>query len=378
MAQPTNTYDTYAAAGLREDLSDVIYRIDPTDVPFTSNIGRSKASAKYHEWQIQNLAAARDDNARIEGDDATNTQVTPAIRVGNRTQISDKVAQVTGTLEAVDKAGRDSEMEYQVLLKGLELKRDVEKQMLSNKPSVAGSSTTASQSAGFESWLTSNVSRGTGGLSGGFSGGVVNAPTDGTARTFTETLLKSVLASCFSNGGKPTMLMLGPSQKQVFSGFTGIAVNRREVKGKDQGVIIGAADVYVSDFGTLNVVPNIFQRNRSALVVDPRMVKMATLRPMRNWALAKTGCPRHRRRPDLIGRRGGGGVPMGRLRRPRVQRSSGIITSGPVLPVCPGGRRTGSSSPRIMSTVSPLRASGRPRRFTRMNSHPVVVAEVSK
>jgi len=289
MAQPTNTYDTYAAAGLREDLSDVIYRIDPTDVPFTSNIGRSKASAKYHEWQIQNLAAARDDNARIEGDDATNTQVTPAIRVGNRTQISDKVAQVTGTLEAVDKAGRDSEMEYQVLLKGLELKRDVEKQMLSNKPSVAGSSTTASQSAGFESWLTSNVSRGTGGLSGGFSGGVVNAPTDGTARTFTETLLKSVLASCFSNGGKPTMLMLGPSQKQVFSGFTGIAVNRREVKGKDQGVIIGAADVYVSDFGTLNVVPNIFQRNRSALVVDPRMVKMATLRPMRNWALAKTG-----------------------------------------------------------------------------------------
>mgnify|MGYP002622236600 CR=1 FL=1 len=140
MAQPPNTYDTYAAGGLREDLSDVIYRIDPTDVPFTSNIGRSKASAKYHEWQIQNLAAARDDNARIEGDDATNTQVTPAIRVGNRTQISDKVAQVTGTLEAVDKAGRDSEMEYQVLLKGLELKRDVEKQMLSNKPSVAGSS----------------------------------------------------------------------------------------------------------------------------------------------------------------------------------------------------------------------------------------------
>lgn len=291
MAMPTGTFDTYAAKGLREDLSDIIYRIDPTDVPFTSNIGRSKAKAKKHEWQVQNLASAVDNNEGIEGDDATVDSTTPTIRVGNFCQISDKVASVTGTMEAVDKAGRDSEMEYQVLLKGLELKRDVEKQMLSNKASSAGATGTAARSASVESWLTTNVSRGSGGLNGGYQSGtgLVNAPTDGTTRAFTEALLKTVVASCYSNGGKPTILMLGPAQKQTFSGFTGIAVNRYQVKGAEPGVIVGAADIYVSDFGNLNVVPNLFQRNRSALLVDPRMAKLATLRPMKNWELAKTG-----------------------------------------------------------------------------------------
>ncbi len=291
MAMPAGTFDTYAAKGLREDLADIIYRIDPTDVPFTSNIGRSKASAKKHEWQVQNLANAVDDNEVIEGDDASVNNTIPTVRVGNFCQISDKVASVTGTMEAVDKAGRESEMEYQVLLKGLELKRDVEKQMLSNKASNAGASGTAARSASFESWLTSNVSRGTGGANGGFSQGtgLVGAPTDGTARAFTETLLKNVISSCFQNGGKPTILMLGPSQKQTFSTFTGIAANRHQVDGAEQGVIVGAADVYVSDFGNLNVVPNLFQRSRSALLVDPRMAKLATLRPMKNWELAKTG-----------------------------------------------------------------------------------------
>lgn len=291
MTMPVGTFDTYAAKGLREDLADVIYRIDPTDVPFTSNIGRSKASAKKHEWQVQTLAAASDTNEVIEGDDASVDNSTPTARVGNFCQISDKVASVTGTMDAVDKAGRDSEMEYQVLLKGLELKRDVEKQMLSNKASSAGASGTASRSASFEAWLTTNVSRGATGANGGFQSGtgLVNAPTDGTQRAFTEALLKSVVASCFQSGGKPTILMVGPAQKQVFSAFTGIAVNRFTVKGEEQGVIVGAADVYVSDFGNLNVVPNLFQRNRSALLVDPRMAKLASLRPMKNWELAKTG-----------------------------------------------------------------------------------------
>lgn len=291
MAMPAGTFDTYAAKGLREDLADIIYRIDPTDVPFTSNIGRAKASAKKHEWQVQNLASANDSNEVIEGDDATVDNSAATVRVGNFCQISDKVASVTGTMEAVDKAGRESEMEHQVLLKGLELKRDIEKQMLSNKASSAGATGTAARSASFESWLTSNVSRGAGGASGGFQAGtgLVNAPTDGTARAFTETLLKTVISSCYQNGGKPTMLMLGPSQKQTFSAFTGIAVNRYQVKGEEQGVIVGAADVYVSDFGNLNVVPSLFQRNRSALLVDPRLAKLATLRPMKNWELAKTG-----------------------------------------------------------------------------------------
>lgn len=290
MAQPTNTFSTYGAKGIREDLSDTIYRIDPTETPFTSNIGKAKATAKLHEWQIQTLTAPDDANAVIEGDDATTDAATATSRVGNRTQISDKVARVTGTLEAVDKAGRQEELAYQVLLKGLELKRDVEKQMLSNKPSVAGNDSTASQSAGIEAWLTSNVSRGTSGANGGYSGGTVSAATDGTLRTFTETLLKDVHQSCYSNGGNPTMLLLPPALKRAFSAFTGIAVNRIDnAPSSGQVTIVGGADVYVGDFGKLTVTPSRMMRTRSALLIDPKMVKRADLRPMKNWDLAKTG-----------------------------------------------------------------------------------------
>lgn len=289
--QPANTFSAYDAKGLREDLSDIIYRIDPTEVPFQSNIGRAKATAKYHEWQVQTLAQATNANAVIEGDDATTDQAVPTVRVGNRTQISDKVASVTGTLEAVDKAGRDSEMEYQVLLKGLELKRDIEMRLTSNKASVVGSNTIASECAGFAAWLTSNVSRGTSGANGGFSAttNIVAAATDGTKRTFTEALLKTVQRLCYTNGGRPTILQLGPINKQVFSGFTGIAQIRKDVPGKSMAVVVGAADVYVGDYGNLNVIPSIFQRDRDAFLYDPKMVKLATLRPMKNWALAKTG-----------------------------------------------------------------------------------------
>lgn len=217
----------------------------------------------------------------------------PTVRVGNRTQISSKTAIVSGTLEAVNKAGRDSEMEYQVLLHGLEIRRDIEKQMLSNKASVIGNSTTAAQSAGLESWLTTNVSRGAGGASGGYQvgTGLVNAPTDGTQRAFTEALLKTVHAAVFTAGGKPNLLFMHPTQKVVFSAFPGIAVNRinQPSTTKSQATIIGGADTYVGDFGNLTTVTDLFMRNRVAILVDPDMAAMASLRPMKNWELAKTG-----------------------------------------------------------------------------------------
>lgn len=290
MAQPTNVFSSYAAKGIREDLSGIISRIDPTEVPFTSNIGKTKASQQFHEWQTQALAAAVDTNAAIDGDDATLQAAVPTVRIGNRTQISTKVAGVTGRLDAVNKAGRDSEMAYQTLLKGLELRRDVEKQMLSNKASVAGNDTTASQSAGFESFLVTNVNRGVGGASGGFSGSTVSAPTDGTTRAFAESMIKDVQQKAFTAGGKPSMLLLGPSQKAAFSAFSGIAVNRID-NGASTGQvrIVGGADVYVGDFGQLTVTPCIFQRNRSALLVDPKMVSQAILRPLTEYELAKTG-----------------------------------------------------------------------------------------
>ncbi|MGF7213089.1 hypothetical protein GGE65_007725 [Skermanella aerolata] len=290
MAQPTNVFSAYQAKGIREDLSNIISRIDPDEVPFTSNIGKTKAKQQYHEWQTQSLAAASDSNAAVDGDDATAQAAVPTVRLGNRTQISTKTAAVTGRLEAVDKAGRDSEMDYQVLLKGLELRRDVEKQMMSNKPSIVGNDTTPSQSAGFEAFLTTNVNRGVGGASGGFSNGNVTAATDGTARAFAEAQIKDVQQKAYTAGGHPSLLFLGPSQKAAFSSFSGIAANRIDY-GPDatQVRIVAGADVYAGDFGKLTAIASIFSRNRSALLVDPKLVKQAILRPLRETALGKTG-----------------------------------------------------------------------------------------
>lgn len=291
MALPTNTHTTYANIGIREDLADVIYRVYPDETPFTNNIGRGKATNTYHEWQTQDLASASDTNAVLEGDDATLDAANITTRVGNRCQISDKTAVVSGTNEAVDKAGRASEMAMQVMLKGKELARDIEKQMLSNKPSVAGAAGTARQSAGMESWIVSNASRGAGGSAGGFSAGVVSAPTDGTQRAFTEALLKTAQLAAFNNGARPTQLYMGGAQKQAFSGFTGIAANRvNQGANPGEATIVGAADVYVGDFGKLTAIPHPYgMRARTVLGIDPSYVRKATLRGMRNWTLAKDG-----------------------------------------------------------------------------------------
>lgn len=290
MALPTNTATTYSNVGIREDLSDVIYRVAPEETPFTSNIGRAKATATFHEWQTEDLAAASDANAVLEGDDATLDAANVPSRIGNRTQISDKTAVVSGTNDAVNKAGRKTEMARQVMLKGMELARDIEKQMLSNKASNAGAAGTPRVSAGMESWIVTNADRGATGSGGGFDSGTVDAPTDGTLRQFTEDQLKSAHAKAFASGGKPNQLYMDGPLKQRFSAFTGIAQQRKDNAGRSQATIIGAADVYVGDFGTLTAIPHPYgMRNRTVLGIDPRRVKKAILRPMRNWELAKSG-----------------------------------------------------------------------------------------
>lgn len=291
MALPTNTHITYANIGIREDLSDVIYNISPEETPFWNNIGTGKATATFHEWQTQTLASAVDTNANLEGDDANLDAANTTTRVGNRTQIADKTAVISGTNDAVNTAGRASEMALQVMLKTKELKRDIEKQMLSNKASVTGNSGTARVSAGMESWITSNASRGAGGSGGGFSAGTVSAPTDGTQRAFTETLLKAAQLSAFNNGGRPTQLYMGGTQKQVFSSFTGIATNRIDNSPSTGKLsIVGAADVYLGDFGRLTAIPHPYgMRSRTVLGIDPGYVRKADLRPTKSVPLSVTG-----------------------------------------------------------------------------------------
>ena len=284
-------FRTYAAVGMREDLSDVIYNISPTDTPFMSSIGKTKATAVYHEWQTDSLAAATA-NAAVEGADATEATLSPTTRVGNRTQISQKTVGITGTLEAVDKAGRKSEKAYQLAKASSEIKRDMEFTLLNNTVQSNGSAgSTARVLGGLQTWLASNGDFGTGG-SAGASG--TTARTNGTNRTFTEALLQTVVKEVFESGGSPKVLMVTPAHKQTVSAFAGIAAQRYMAPADAPTTIIGAADVYMSDFGSMSVVPNRFMlsgnsANDVAFVLDPEYAAVAYLRPFFTNDLAVTG-----------------------------------------------------------------------------------------
>jgi hypothetical protein len=285
------TYQTYTAIGMRQDLTDVIYDISPTDTPFMSSIGKTKASAVLHEWQTDSLAAASLSNFTVEGAAASDATMSPTTRVGNRLQIAQKTIKISGTLQSVDKAGRKSEKAYQLAKASAEIKRDMETSLLSNQVATDGSSSAARKLGGLQAWLASNYDGGTSGVAGA-SG--TTARTDGTNRTFTETILKTVVKEVYASGGNPKVLMVNPAHKQLVSAFTGIAAQRFMAPANTPTTIISAADVYLSDFGSISVVPNRFMTStnscdETAFIVDPDMAAVAYLRPFQTNELAITG-----------------------------------------------------------------------------------------
>lgn len=288
MAVPSNTVQAVGRVGNREDLSDIIYNISPTDTPFISAIGRGKATSTYTEWQTDSLVAANHNNKTIQGDDLANESRPNTTRVGTHTQIFKKVIGTSSTAQAVRQAGRANEHALQVAKAGKELKRDMEKRFLGNYASVAATASVAGETAGAQAWLTSNVSRGVSGANGGFSAGIVAAATDGTPRTSTETIFKTVLSSIWTNGGDASMAIASLTQKQTMAGFAGLAAQRRET-GNKRATIVAGADVYVSDVGEVMFVADRFADARSILLVDPSMWEIATLDPMQRQELAKTG-----------------------------------------------------------------------------------------
>ena len=286
------TYQTFQAIGEREDLSDVIYMITPTDTPMMSSIGKAKATAVFHEWQTDALAAAAHNKA-VEGADGSDITATPTTRVGNYCQISTKTVKVSGSLESSDSAGRRSEMAYQMAKVGKEIKRDMELTLVSNETASAGNASTARAAGGIQAWLNSNKDLGSGGSAG--SAGTT-ARTNGTDRAFTETILKNVIKQTYNSGGDPKIIMVPATQKVTLSGFAGIAAQRYMAPADEPTTIIGAADVYMSDFGTMSVVPNRLMNGSTesdngecALVVDPEMLAVAYFRPFQTADLAKTG-----------------------------------------------------------------------------------------
>lgn len=294
MAQPTETFDSYDAVGNKEDLQDKIYLVSPEKTPVVSSIRRFKATQRLHEWQRDSLAAPNKDNAVIEGDERTGTALTPTSRVANTVQLFDKVAVVSSTQEKSKSAGRGSEMKYQISKKMVELKRDIEAMVLSDNVAVAGNSTTARKSAGLGAMIYTNISHGGAGATPAHTSGLATtAQTAGTNRAISEALLKTVLQAVYTTSGDfPSVISLTPSHKGTFSGFAGIAANRYQVPKGKQGVIVGGADVYMSDFGELTAVPNYVQATanaNAAFILNPEYAGIAYLGDFKSEPLAKTG-----------------------------------------------------------------------------------------
>ena len=292
MAVKANTFgvgaatNITAAIGIREDLTDVIYNISPTETPFMSNIGRTKCTATTHEWQTDSLATAAV-NQQLEGEDYDSAGLEASVvtvRPTNYTTISAKTLIISGTLEATLKAGRKSEIAYQVAKKGKEIKRDIEVTLSRQQAPVAQTGTTSRKTRALESWIDTNTSE------TGSTHASTYVITDGTQRDLTEALAKAAIQAAWTSGGDPEMMLCGPVNKQnISSQFSGIATMYREQSGVGPGTIIGAADVYVSDFGELKVVPSRFSRDRTISIVQKDMWAVAYLRPFKVWELSKTG-----------------------------------------------------------------------------------------
>jgi hypothetical protein len=293
MAQPTNTFDSYDAVGIREDLSDIIYDISPEETPFYSKCKKLKASNTLHEWQQDALRASAD-NAHVEGDEITANARTATTRLGNYTQIFVDAVSVPDTDSGLRKAGRASEIAYQMLKTAKEQKLDVERSLFLNNARVSGGSSTARELAGAPAWLTTNTDFSSDGTPAGAdpTGDGTDARTDdSTQEAFTQTRFDSVMQSIWEQGGKPNTVYLSPFQlNAAVSNFTGMN-NQRSTIGASVGgtnAVISAVDVYVTPYGTVNFQLSRECRSRDVFIMQDDMWSVAVLRPTKNMELAKT------------------------------------------------------------------------------------------
>lgn len=285
MTQPSNTHSTYDHIGRREDLSDIIYDVSPTETPYLSAIPKGKATSTKHEWLTRALAAASGNNAVIEGDDATTDAANVNTRLFNYTQISDKVAQVSGTQEAVNNAGMPRTMAREMSDKMKELKRDVETTLLQDVAYVAGNDTTARKMAGLSCYIKTNISKASGGTAA--TGDGSDAYSEGTARALDESLVEAALATGWSNGANPSLGVLNAFQKRKFASFTGSSTKMSD---GDKRKVTNNVEVYVDPLGTeIRLVPCRQMQTDKIFFVDPEFLEFSVLRDFQTSPLAKNG-----------------------------------------------------------------------------------------
>jgi len=286
MAQPDNSFDSYDAVGIRENLENVIYDVSPEETPFYTTCKKVKATNTYHEWQTDTLRASGA-NAHIEGDATTAEARTATTRLGNYTQIFKNAVVIPDTDKGLDKAGRASEMAYQTLKIAKEQKLDIEKALFDNNARVAGDATTARELAGTETWFTSTIqNKGTGGAHAAGTG--ADARTDGTQTAFTQAKFDAIMQNCWDKGGKPDSVYLSAYLMNLALAFTGNNNQRSTVQAGDAKVI-KSLDVYVTPWGTIEFIPSRENRGRTVHVMQDDMWAVAVLRGTKNVELAKTG-----------------------------------------------------------------------------------------
>jgi hypothetical protein len=281
-------FTTANAVGEREDLSDVITRIDPDETPIFSALRKETGNGVFVEWQVQELAAAVATNYQNEGADASYATPTATTRLGNYMQISQKDAQVSGTLDAVDKAGRDAEVAYQKVLKGLELRRDIEKYLNSD---TARSASDPRKAGTLSSWIT-NVDDASG--TSAATGDGTDVPNmSGTNRALTLAQIDNAMQAAYTDGGQPNMLVVSPAKKATFSDLNSgsVATNQINYTAPREAAIVGSVSLYLSDYGQLDVVIDRFASDDRVYLLDSDYASICTL-PNRNFTvddLAKTG-----------------------------------------------------------------------------------------
>ena len=267
-------FKTYDATAIREDLSDVIYDISPTDTPFLSSIaGKGTVANTTFEWQTDALAAASGTNYHVEGAAVGTAATTATTRLNNKTQISKKVVEVSGTHEAVNNAGKKSEMAHQLAKASKELKRDMETSLLALNDSVTGDASTARETRGAAHFITTNVT---------------DAGTSGSHAAVVEADITAVAESTWTAGGEPSTILLGATNKKLVTAMTGRASETRSVV-DDNKSIYNAVEVYVSDFGTFNITLDRFCDQDTVYFLDHDMWSVEYLRDFQTVDIAKEG-----------------------------------------------------------------------------------------
>lgn len=304
MTQLTGSHDRYdlnvTGQMAREDLMDTIFQVSREETPFISNIGTEKCSNTYKEWVLDELATPDSTNAKIDGFTFAAESQETGTRVGNYCQISAKQIRVTRRADLMKTVGGKKELARLVAKRGVELKRDMEAVLLKNQAASAGTATAAPTTAGLPAWLTSNVSRGATGSSATLSGTTYGYPNaaaqDGTDRALSETTIHSIIRQCYANGGRPSMLMCSLEVKQRISQYMFTSSARIATPFQDHGAskkkgltVVGSVDVFVTDFGTIDIVPNYVQRDDDVFIVDPEYFALGTLDPMHVESMGKAG-----------------------------------------------------------------------------------------